>query len=278
MEFDETLGGALRCGNDVHVWLGFPDEPGMEAWAWDLAGVMSDEERRQQRRFHFERDRRCYLVTRVLARHVLSRYVGVEPAALAFATNAYGRPQVANPAAASAAVRFNISHTNGLIALAIVSGREVGVDVENVRDREATLDIANRFFAPDEVGALRKEPVENQAFRFFEYWTFKESYIKARGMGLGIPLNKFSFRFPARERVELSIASELDDDPRRWAFVQLMPTREHLLAACIERSAGSCPSLIVRRFGPDEMNPAGTIEIATPLRSSNWTTEAPCAD
>jgi 4'-phosphopantetheinyl transferase len=217
-------------------------------------------------------------VTRVLARHVLSRYVGVEPAALAFATNAYGRPRVANPAAASAAVRFNISHTNGLIALAVASGREVGVDVENVRDREATIDIADRFFAPDEVGALREESVENQAFRFFEYWTFKESYIKARGMGLSIPLDKFSFKFPARERVELSIGAELEDDPRRWAFVQLMPTREHLLAACVERSAGSRPSLIVRKFGPGEMDGAGPIEIATPLRTSEWTTKDPCAN
>ena len=111
------------------------------------------------------------MVTRVLVRTVLSRYLALAPADWRFSANAYGRPAIANDAFANCGLSFNISHARGLIALAVTRHREIGVDVENVRVRQVSLDIADRFFAPAEVAELASFQRERQQDRFFEYWT-----------------------------------------------------------------------------------------------------------
>jgi 4'-phosphopantetheinyl transferase len=124
------------------------------------------------------------------------------------------------------------------------------VDVENVRAREVLIDIADRFFAPAEVSALAAVSPHQQQDRFFEYWTFKESYIKARGMGLSLPLDKFSFHYPTDRAVNIEIHPELADDPARWQFWQFRPSPEYLVATCAERIGGQAPSITVRQIIP----------------------------
>jgi 4'-phosphopantetheinyl transferase len=126
----------------------------------------------------------------------------------------------------------------------------LGVDVENVLAREVSIDIADRFFAPTEVAALAVVPSDLQQARFFEYWTFKESYIKARGMGLSIPLDKFSFHYPHDQAVELAIHPELADDPARWRFWQFRPTPDYLVAVCAERYDAHSSAIVVRKVIP----------------------------
>jgi len=145
---------------------------------------------------------------------------------------------------------FNISHTHSLIVLGVTKGRALGVDVENFRAREVSIEIADRFFAPQEVAALTAAPAQQQQYRFFEYWTFKESYIKARGLGLSLPLDKFSFHYPDDLAVELAIRPELADDSARWQFWQFRPRPEYLVAICAERVGAESPSLIVRQAVP----------------------------
>jgi 4'-phosphopantetheinyl transferase len=124
------------------------------------------------------------------------------------------------------------------------------VDVENVRAREVSIDIADRYFAPQEVAALAAAPPHQQPYRFFEYWTFKEAYIKARGMGLSLPLDKFSFHYPDDHAVEIAIHPELADEAARWQFWQFRPRPEYLVAICAERTGAQSPSLIVRQTIP----------------------------
>src|SRR5262249_53867928 len=145
---------------------------------------------------------------------------------------------------------FNISHTHSLIVLGVTQGRELGIDVENVVDRAAPLDVAGRYFAPQEVAVLSAAPKQEQQHRFFEYWTFKESYIKARGMGLSLPLDKFSFHYPHDRAVEIAIDAELADDAARWQFWQFRPTPEYLVALCAERVGARSPKVIARKVVP----------------------------
>jgi 4'-phosphopantetheinyl transferase len=235
---------------EIHVWLAFYDEIADEPLHRAYLALLTEEERAQQVRFHFARDRVRYLVTRALVRTVLSRYLPLAPREWVFDTNRYGRPQIGNADFAGCGLSFNVSHTHSLIALAVSHGREVGVDVENVRDRAAAIEVADRFFAPEEVAALARTPGPQQQERFFEYWTFKESYIKARGMGLSIPLDRFSFRYPTDASVQLAIDAELNDDPARWQFWQFRPTPQYLLALCVERKPTPMPSLVVRKTVP----------------------------
>ncbi len=154
--------------------------------------LTTPDENERMARFVFERDRWQFLITRALVRTMLSRYATVAPADWRFITNEYGRPEVLDRPAGVADLRFNLSHTDGLIACAVTVGREVGVDVERIT-RAVTHDIPGRFFAPREVADLRALPEHDQPRVFFDYWTLKEAYIKARGMGLSLPLSDFAF-------------------------------------------------------------------------------------
>jgi 4'-phosphopantetheinyl transferase len=235
---------------EIHLWLAFFDEITDQRLHSAYRDLLNAAEQDQERRFYFARDRHRYLVTRALVRTVLSAYLSLGPRDWIFSTNAYGRPEIVNAQARNAGVSFNISHTHSLIVLGVTRQRALGVDVENVRGREVALEVAGRYFAPREVAALTAAPPDQQQSRLFEYWTFKEAYLKARGIGLSLPLDKFSFHYPDDRAVELEIDPELADDSARWQFWQFRPMPEYLVAICAERVGARSPSLIVRQAIP----------------------------
>jgi len=235
---------------EIHVWLAFYDERSEEPLQSAYRELLNAEERRQEPRFYFARDRRRYLVTRALVRTVLSRYVAIPPREWEFSSNAYGRPEIANTQGREACLVFNISHSHSLIVLGVTRHRALGVDVENLSGREVPIDLADRYFTAQEVAELKAAPAHQQQYRFFEYWTLKEAYIKARGMGLSLPLDKFSFRYPDKRTVEMAIDSEYAGDALGWKFWQFRPTPEYLVAICAEQVGVGSPELIVRQVIP----------------------------
>ncbi|MER9726613.1 MULTISPECIES: 4'-phosphopantetheinyl transferase superfamily protein [unclassified Mesorhizobium] len=236
--------------NGVDLWLTYFDEISAPDILSFYRNVLTEDERGQESRFHFSYHRRRYLVTRAAVRSVLSRYVHVEPQDWRFRKNAFGRPSIANLPNGVPDIDFNISHTKGLIVVGIVGGKFFGVDVENVRLGSSLLDIADQFFSPEEVVALAAEPCSQQHGRFFEYWTLKEAYIKARGLGLAIPLHLFSFHFGPTNTITMSAREELEDAPTRWKFWQLRPKEDYLIAACSEQSVPGAFQLTVREIFP----------------------------
>lgn len=249
----------------VDLWLAFYE--GIDAKTLErYRGLLTPDEMTQQRRFHFARDQVRYLVTRALARTVLSRYAAVRPEEWRFTTSAHGRPEIANSGWSDGWVSFNISHTAGLIALGVTGGHALGIDTEHVGLRRAPLDIADAFFSPQEAQALRIEAADTRHERFFDYWTLKESYIKAKGKGLSIPLDQFSFSFPSPGTIGLSCRPELDDDPARWLFWQVRPSRDHVAAICVARTPGATQRLVTRSIVP--LGPVGSFECAVLRRSA----------
>ncbi|QGZ37648.1 4'-phosphopantetheinyl transferase [Pseudoduganella flava] len=226
----------------IDIWLAhyrqFTDQPRLRA-------VLSPAERDKEQRFHFADDRMRYLVTRALVRGTLSRYAPVAPDQWRFEDTPFGQPRIANAEPECAGLAFNISHTGGLIALAVTRERALGIDVENVTARHSSEGIARRFFSAAEVAALEAVPPALRHERFFEYWTFKEAYIKARGMGLSLPLERFTIHFPQDDEVRLEIDPELGDDPQRWCLWQLRPAPGYLLALCAERKNTAVPAVTV---------------------------------
>jgi 4'-phosphopantetheinyl transferase len=234
----------------VHLWLAYVDEITDARLLAECRLLLSQEEQRQQLHFHFERDRHRYLVTRAMVRTVLSKYVAIAPSCWRFVINDYGRPSIATEHAAARGIEFNVSHTDGLVVIGVTRERAIGVDVENVRTREADIEIADRYFAPEEVLELRALPDERQKQRFFEYWTLKESYIKARGLGLSIPLDRFAFHLEDPEQIRLTIDPGLEDYAGRWWFWQLKVDHDHLTALCAEGGRSERPYLASVRSWP----------------------------
>lgn len=235
---------------EIHVWLTFCEAISEERLLVAYRELLNATEKKEESRFYFPRDRHRYLATRALVRTVLSRYASVDPKDWVFSRDAYGRPHIVNPQAAEARLSFNVSHTQGLIVLGVAKGRSLGVDVENFGKRNVSINLANHFLASREVAALHEVSCHQQQYRFFEYWTFKESYIKARGMGCSIPLDRFSFHFADDHAVDLVINPELGDDSSRWQLWQLRPTSEHLLAVCAEKLNSQPSKLLVRETIP----------------------------
>ncbi len=234
----------------IHLWLAFLAELTDPSLLAEYRQLLTEQELRQQLRFRFERDKHRYLVTRAMVRTVLSKYADVAPRDWQFEVNAYGRPSIAAEHEVAAGIEFNLSHTDGLVVLGVARGRALGVDVENVCTRQSGIEIADRYFAPAEVAAMRALPPEQQARRFFEYWTLKESYIKARGMGLSIPLDHFSFDLSRARDARIVMDKRLGDSPSKWCFWQLQPRAEHLVAVCAQRLEAEPPRWTMRRFVP----------------------------
>lgn len=235
---------------EAHLWVARPFEirdPELLA-AYDA--LMTDQEREKVSRFRFEKDRHTSVVTRALVRTALSRYADVSPGDWRFIANPYGRPEIDEPREARS-LRFNLSHTDGLVVCLVSRGREVGVDVEDRTRGGNLLDVADRFFSPQEVKALRLLPIEEQMDRFFLYWTLKESYIKARGMGLSIPLSAFSFELDSPHRgIRIVFDPGFEDEPERWRFSALSYGRRHAIAAGLESNSSSEPRIVLREAVP----------------------------
>lgn len=246
-----AAGELLQGARDVHIWyVEYEDlcDPVLLARYREL---MTPDERERHGRFVFDRDRHQFLVTRALVRTTLSRYAPVAPPQWRFVANAYGRPEIACAETARAAglpawpgprLWFNLSNTRGLIACAVTARYdEVGVDVEHLDRDSRTIDIADRFFSPREVTALRAVPAARRQERFFVYWTLKEAYIKARGMGLSIPLEQFSFDVDGGDDIRIAFEPELGDSPQAWRFGLFAVARRYLLAAAV-RARSPSPS------------------------------------
>jgi 4'-phosphopantetheinyl transferase len=199
--------------NEAHLWWAFPNQICDPELLQRQFLALSDSEQERQRRFVFERHRRQYLVSHALIRDVLSRYAPVAPEEWRFQTNAYGRPSIAEPAEWRG-LRFNLSHTDGRAVVAVAWEVDVGVDVEATRALDDLSEIADRFFSPMEVAQLRKSPDW-----FYDFWTLKEAYIKARGLGLAIPLDTFSFILSDAERPAIVFHEGCQDQAERWQFV-----------------------------------------------------------
>lgn len=224
----------------VHVDLVTPGHADITPRLDAYRSLLTPDECERMARLIFERDRRTFLITRAHVRTMLSRYAQVNPADWRFIANAHGRPEILDRPAGVPDLRFNLSHTNGLIACAVTLGREVGVDVEYV-GRRILHDIPGRFFAPREVVDLKSLPAADQPRVFFDYWTLKEAYIKARGFGLALPLADFAFRLAPPAPVEITFEPSLRDDPATWQFAQAWPTPHHRLGLAVRRSGEDLP-------------------------------------
>jgi 4'-phosphopantetheinyl transferase len=229
-----------RLDREVHVWLARPDAVHDAPQLAACDAVLSAEERTRQQRLRSESGRRLYLVAHALVRSALSHYASVPPDRWSFAANRWGRPTVVGPAGGPP-LQFNLSHTAGLAACVVTCGCDCGVDVEFTDRRRDPLTVARRVLSPDEYADLERWPLERQREGFFVYWTLKEAYVKARGMGMALPLREASFRVN-EDRIEISVEGKPDTS---WQFASLRPSPRHLLAVAVH--AKTVPRKVVLR-------------------------------
>lgn len=232
----------VLAAGEVHVWLADLDQG--EETLRRLSGLLSEDELTRAARFHFRRDRDRFVAARGALRGILGRYVGAEPRLLRFSYDHYGKPSLRGEDSRDG-LRFNVSHSGGVALYALARGREVGVDVELVREEFAGFDIAERFFSEREVSALRALPPREHARAFFDCWTRKEAYIKARGEGLSHPLHRFAVSLAPGEAAALLWTGEDPREAARWSLVALPLGESYRAALAVE---GEAPALRLWRW------------------------------
>ena len=248
--------------DDIHLWIAFIDDIGDERLVPEYEALMSDQERVRYKRYRFNKDRLLHLVARALVRTTLSRYADVDPPKWRFSANQYGRPEIV-AAPGVPRLRFNLAHTNGIVICGVALHRDVGVDVENYERVANTAGISKRFFSTLEYDDLTQLPRERRRERFFHYWALKESFIKAHGLGLSLPLGQFSFHLSDNLPLRISFDPRLDDDPGKWQFWLMKPTPRHSMAVCLNKGTGTSAELTMRKVVPLRSEQAFACTIVT---------------
>ncbi len=233
---------------NLHLWLANPNDVLAERVADARDRLLTEDERARLLAFRFERHRREYITTRILVRTALSHYHQTSPKAWRFTFNAYGKPT----ADGDCGMNFNLSNCPDLVACLISHGPEVGVDVEPKARAMEIAEVAKTVFSPLELEQLESLPEPDRLDRGVSLWTLKEAYIKARGMGVSLPLKKFSFVFGGADGIQLRLDPCLNDESARWQFCQL-DHAEHRIAVMVERTAGS--ELEVLEMQPPQADP-----------------------
>lgn len=166
----------------VHIWrAGFDLSPEILA---TLARSLSTDERDRSQHFRIDADKERFRSGRGWLRQLLAGYLDADPADLEFRNDAGGKPHLIWPPAHW--LQFNLSHSAGMVVFAVAAGREVGVDVEQIRSDFPIEAVARRFFTNEEQRALAQAHSASASVDvFFAIWTRKEAYLKGIGLGLG---------------------------------------------------------------------------------------------
>jgi 4'-phosphopantetheinyl transferase len=214
--------------DEVHVWQ--VDLVAWEKATGSLFELLDSEEQERAERFKFPAPRNQYVISRALLRRALASYLKIEALEVHFRTTANGKPELS----ASSELRFNLSHTQGATVFAIVRDRQVGIDVERLRQDTNVMELAERFFSGPEVEWLRSQSASEHISSFFGCWTAKEAYIKAQGEGLSLPLDSFGvLPIPGTTKLRLKVYAN-PEESKRWSMRRLDLGRDLRAALAVE--------------------------------------------
>jgi 4'-phosphopantetheinyl transferase len=224
-----SAGWTLPAG-EVHVWRASLERSPQTVAR--MRGLLAADERQRADRYRFERDRSRYTVGRALLRELLGRYLATAPERLRFEYGEFDKPVL------SSGPWFNLSHSGSVALYAFSAEGEVGVDVELEDAGFSSERIAERFFSPSEVRALRALPAEAQPRAFLACWTRKEAFIKARGDGLSLALDSFDVTLSPDAPAALVRTAWCSEESGQWSMEDLSDSRAGYVAAVAMRGNG----------------------------------------
>lgn len=224
------------------MWTARPDDFRDGAALARYRSWLGDDEIARADRYLRKEDGYLFLIAHALLRFALSHYADVAPEGWRFTTGEHGRPRIAADAGLPR-LGFSLSHTPGLVACVVSDEIDCGIDVEGLGRVADPRGLARRYFSKAENAELDLLPDRDVDARFVEMWTLKEAYVKARGLGLAIPLDGFSFDCRSERGIEAAFGASVDDRSENWQFLQVPAGSKHLLAGVVRRSHGNVRSL-----------------------------------
>jgi 4'-phosphopantetheinyl transferase len=230
LTFDDRGRGWELPLREVHVWRASLVRSA--GTVQRLRRLLSKDELLRADRFRFERDRSRYIVGRALLRGLLANYLQSTPEGLTFEYGEFGKPTLRG------GPWFNLSHSGSVALYAFSGAGEIGIDVELEEPSRTRGRVAERFFSPAEISALRTLPLEAQPRAFLACWTRKEAFIKARGDGLSLALDSFDVTLAPDAPAELLRTAWCREEPGRWRMQDLSDHQAGYIAAVALRGQG----------------------------------------
>ena len=202
--------------DEVHVWrLSFALSAEQVA---RLAEALTEDERERAARYLHLPTRNQFIAARAWLRQLLGRYLGTDPQRLRLTQTNTGKPVLVG-----GGIHFNVSHSGEVGLIAMSARQEIGVDVERVRTYPGNLDMADRYFTPGEVSALRRLPLGAREQAFYHVWTRKEAFLKATGLGLSYGLERFEVSVPPDDPARILHVDGDAGAAKRWSMTALEP-------------------------------------------------------
>lgn len=223
--------------NSLHIWC-VSLEVG-ETRLHNLKGLLSEDELTRADGYHFERQRRRYIVCRGQLRKILAGYIKCSTTSIKFQYGDKGKPDLA-VGQTTAKTKFNVSKSEELALIAVTNAGEVGVDIEHLRPVSDATKLAQRYFAVSEVETLLSLPNSLHERTFLEIWTRKEAFIKATGQGLSYPLNQFAVSAAHTGPVVTVKLFQDSAQSEHWHLVSISPSKDVLAAVAV---CGTSPQI-----------------------------------
>ncbi|RDV15366.1 4'-phosphopantetheinyl transferase [Pontibacter diazotrophicus] len=233
-QWQQVLPGALAHAEEVHVWCASLDLSAHQRE--NLLHTLSADEVARAGRFFFRKDQDRFIAARGILRNILGHYLGEAPRSIRFAYSPHGKP-VLEANSGGDSLCFNLSHSDRFALYAVALNRNMGVDIEHIRYDVAVEQITRRFFSPGEASLLGGIPEKERYEVFFQYWTRKESVLKAKGEGLSFPMEQCDVSCIHGELSAVTLPGK-NGEASCWYVQDLFPGKGYAAAIAVE--GGDC--------------------------------------
>lgn len=208
---------------------------------WKFLVILSPNEQERAQRYHFKRDRDRFIAARGILRTLLSDYLNTSACRIHFLYNDFGKPFLGVGECGD--IQFNLSHSDGIAVYVFTQGQEAGIDIERIRPIENQQQIIQRYFAPAEQLFFATVPPQSKDEAFFRLWTRKEAYVKALGLGMSLPFDRFSVVSPGAQPFLVMCQQSHHSDNRHWAVQDVEVKSGFTCALAVEGLAMPEPKL-----------------------------------
>lgn len=239
MNFQKMIKKELECSskfksissNEVHVWRLLLNET--NACIESLEKHLSIDEIKKATKFHFEKDSKKFIIAHGALREILSYYLGIKPNEIIFESTSFGKPIITDNQN-NDNINFSLSHSDELVLYAVILNRQIGIDVERIRNTIDVLQIANKFFSSNEIAILNRAKKENLYKIFFQFWTRKEAIVKGLGKGLSFPLEQIDVSLINGKFLSpVKLFGEYKEN-LKWYVQDLFPEQDYVAAIAAE--------------------------------------------
>lgn len=213
---------------EIHLWISRNPQP-CSFRRFALSNVEED----RSSRFIRPGDREKYICAHMVLKTVLAGYSGLRPEEIRLGAGTGGKPCLEGRRSVSFS-DFNMAHSGSIILVGVASGCRVGVDVEEIREDCDISDMAARYLHTVEAAIIETLDADYGRRAFFDLWTKKEAYSKARGEGLSLPPQSYSFRQGENDRTKVFATDGTEIEPCRWKIIQFEPAPGYSGAAAFD--------------------------------------------